>query len=163
MHQTEVIPPAPAGPGPVVVFLDFDGVTHPWGESEDFRCLPVFEAVLRDYLADQLRDEPLLPGVDPLDAGDWLARMGLSVKKPKSASRFSKSRKVSNRRNAAPMSLTPCLTASSFASWKNTRHCWLIKRAESLDRREMKFCRLMWIFCGMDNIGRVALLRGCRL
>jgi hypothetical protein len=36
------------------------------------------QAVLRDYLAEQLRDEPLLPGVDALDAGDWLARMGLS-------------------------------------------------------------------------------------
>mgnify|MGYP000205022607 CR=1 FL=1 len=36
------------------------------------------QAVLRDYLAEQLRGEPLLPGVDALDAGDWLARMGLS-------------------------------------------------------------------------------------
>ena len=34
---------------PVYVFLDFDGVTHPWREAEDFRCLPVLEAVLRDY------------------------------------------------------------------------------------------------------------------
>jgi len=31
------------------IFLDFDGVTHPWGEVEDFRCLPLIEAVLRDY------------------------------------------------------------------------------------------------------------------
>ena len=34
---------------PVYVFLDFDGVTHPWGEVEDFRCLPMLEDVLRDY------------------------------------------------------------------------------------------------------------------
>jgi AcrR family transcriptional regulator len=54
-------------------------------ETEPERLLPQLtqsapqvQAVLRDYLADQLRDEPLLPGVDPLDAGDWLARMGLS-------------------------------------------------------------------------------------
>lgn len=31
------------------VFLDFDGVTHPWGGPEDFRCLPEFEHVVRDY------------------------------------------------------------------------------------------------------------------
>jgi AcrR family transcriptional regulator len=54
-------------------------------ETEPERLLPQLtqsapqvQAVLRDYLAEQLRDEPLLPGVDALDAGDWLARMGLS-------------------------------------------------------------------------------------
>ena len=54
-------------------------------ETEPERLLPQLtqsapqvQAVLRDYLADKLRDEPLLPGVDPLEAGDWLARMGLS-------------------------------------------------------------------------------------
>lgn len=31
------------------IFMDFDGVTHPWGEVEDFRCLPLIEAVVRDY------------------------------------------------------------------------------------------------------------------
>ncbi len=31
------------------VFLDFDGVTHPWGEVEDFRCLPLIESVLREF------------------------------------------------------------------------------------------------------------------
>lgn len=34
---------------PIYVFLDFDGVTHPWGEVEDFRCLPLIEAVLRRF------------------------------------------------------------------------------------------------------------------
>lgn len=29
------------------VFMDFDGVTHPWGEVEDFRSLPLIESVLR--------------------------------------------------------------------------------------------------------------------
>ena len=54
-------------------------------ETEPERLLPQLtqsapqvQAVLRDYLADKLRDEALLPGVDPLEAGDWLARMGLS-------------------------------------------------------------------------------------
>lgn len=54
-------------------------------ETEPERLLPQLtqsapqvQAVLRDYLADLLRSEELLPGVDPLDAGDWLARMGLS-------------------------------------------------------------------------------------
>ena len=54
-------------------------------ETEPERLLPQLtqsapqvQEVLRDYLADQLRGEPLLPGVDPLEAGDWLARMGLS-------------------------------------------------------------------------------------
>lgn len=54
-------------------------------ETEPERLLPQLtqsapqvQAVLRDYLADLLRAEPLLPGVDPLEAGDWLARMGLS-------------------------------------------------------------------------------------
>ncbi|MCB1909383.1 MAG: hypothetical protein KDH15_18625 [Rhodocyclaceae bacterium] len=34
-------------PEPIFVFLDFDGVTHPWGEVEDFRCMPQIERVLR--------------------------------------------------------------------------------------------------------------------
>ena len=29
--------------------MDFDGVTHPWGEAEDFRCLPLIEDVLRGF------------------------------------------------------------------------------------------------------------------
>lgn len=31
------------------IFLDFDGVTHPWGEVEDFRSLPLIEAVVRKH------------------------------------------------------------------------------------------------------------------
>lgn len=31
------------------IFMDFDGVTHPWGEVEDFRSLPLIEAVVRDH------------------------------------------------------------------------------------------------------------------
>jgi len=34
---------------PTYVFLDFDGVTHPWGEVEDFRCLPLIEEVVRRF------------------------------------------------------------------------------------------------------------------
>lgn len=33
----------------IYVFMDFDGVTHPWGEVEDFRSLPLIESVIRDY------------------------------------------------------------------------------------------------------------------
>jgi AcrR family transcriptional regulator len=54
-------------------------------ETEPERLLPQLtqsapqvQAVLRDYLAGLLREQPLLPGVDPVEAGDWLARMGLS-------------------------------------------------------------------------------------
>lgn len=54
-------------------------------ETEPERLLPQLtqsapqvQAVLRDFLADQLRHEDLLPGIDALEAGDWLARMGLS-------------------------------------------------------------------------------------
>jgi AcrR family transcriptional regulator len=54
-------------------------------ETEPERLLPQLtqsapqvQAVLRDYLADRLRHERLKPGVDPDQAGDWLARMGLS-------------------------------------------------------------------------------------
>lgn len=31
------------------IFMDFDGVTHPWGEVEDFRCLPLIESVIREF------------------------------------------------------------------------------------------------------------------
>lgn len=31
------------------IFIDFDGVTHPWGEVEDFRSLPLIEAVVREF------------------------------------------------------------------------------------------------------------------
>ena len=31
------------------IFMDFDGVTHPWGEVEDFHCLPHIEAVVREF------------------------------------------------------------------------------------------------------------------
>lgn len=34
---------------PTYVFMDFDGVTHPWGEVEDFRSLPMIEDVLREF------------------------------------------------------------------------------------------------------------------
>ncbi|MDR2030989.1 MAG: hypothetical protein LBP86_01725 [Azoarcus sp.] len=56
------------------VFMDFDGVTHPWGEAEDFRCLPLIEAVLRDF------DEAKV-----VISSDW--RMLFSL--PKLRSRFS--------------------------------------------------------------------------
>ena len=39
---------------------------------------PLVQATLGAYLAERLADEPLRPGVDPEQAGDWLARMGLS-------------------------------------------------------------------------------------
>lgn len=42
------------------VFMDFDGVTHPWGEAEDFRCLPLIESVLRDF-----------PEAQVVIASDW--------------------------------------------------------------------------------------------
>jgi hypothetical protein len=71
MHQTSALPPA--APGPIYVFLDFDGVTHPWGEAEDFRCLPEFEKVLRDY-----------PEVLVVIASDWRTLFSL----PKLAARF---------------------------------------------------------------------------
>ena len=54
-------------------------------ETEPERLLPQLtqsapqvQEVLRDYLAEKLRHERLRPGVDPVQAGDWLARMGLS-------------------------------------------------------------------------------------
>lgn len=31
------------------IFMDFDGVTHPWGEVEDFRSLPLIEGVVREF------------------------------------------------------------------------------------------------------------------
>ena len=34
---------------PTYIFMDFDGVTHPWGEVEDFRCLPLIESVIREF------------------------------------------------------------------------------------------------------------------
>lgn len=56
------------------IFMDFDGVTHPWGEVEDFRCLPQIEAVVRDYEEARI-----------VIASDW--RMLFSL--PKLVSRFS--------------------------------------------------------------------------
>ncbi|MDR1853586.1 MAG: hypothetical protein LBR05_01615 [Azoarcus sp.] len=60
--------------GPSYVFMDFDGVTHPWGEAEDFRCLPLIEDVLRDF------DEAQI-----VISSDW--RMLFSL--PKLRTRFS--------------------------------------------------------------------------
>ena len=59
---------------PAYIFMDFDGVTHPWGEVEDFRCLPLIEAVVRDY------DEARI-----VIASDWRVLFSLS----KLVSRFS--------------------------------------------------------------------------
>lgn len=56
------------------IFMDFDGVTHPWGEVEDFRCLPLIEAVVRDFPESRI-----------VIASDW--RMLFSL--PKLVSRFS--------------------------------------------------------------------------
>lgn len=54
-------------------------------ETEPERLLPQLtqstpqvQVVLRDYLASLLRSERIRPGIDPVEAGDWLARMGLS-------------------------------------------------------------------------------------
>ncbi|MCB0964455.1 MAG: TetR/AcrR family transcriptional regulator [Acidimicrobiales bacterium] len=54
-------------------------------ETEPERLLPQLtqsapqvQAVLGAHLADRLRSEPMVAGVDPEVAGDWLARMGLS-------------------------------------------------------------------------------------
>jgi AcrR family transcriptional regulator len=54
-------------------------------ETEPERLLPQLtqsapqvQAVLRGYLAERLAGERLRPGVDPGDAADFLARMGLS-------------------------------------------------------------------------------------
>lgn len=54
-------------------------------ETEPERLLPQLtqsapqvQAVLGSYLAEKLRDEPLVEGIDAAEAGDWLARMGLS-------------------------------------------------------------------------------------
>lgn len=49
------------------IFMDFDGVTHPWGEVEDFRCLPLIEAVVRDY-----------PEARIVIASDWRMLFSLS-------------------------------------------------------------------------------------
>jgi hypothetical protein len=59
---------------PSYIFMDFDGVTHPWGEAEDFRCLPLIETVLRDFEEAQV-----------VISSDW--RMLFSL--PKLRSRFS--------------------------------------------------------------------------
>jgi len=50
------------------IFMDFDGVTHPWGEVEDFRCLPLIESVMREF--DEVR---------VVIASDW--RMLFSMQK----------------------------------------------------------------------------------
>ncbi|MCB0969956.1 MAG: TetR/AcrR family transcriptional regulator [Acidimicrobiales bacterium] len=54
-------------------------------ETEPERLLPQLtqsapqvQEVLGSHLAEKLRAVPLLDGVDPVVAGDWLARMGLS-------------------------------------------------------------------------------------
>lgn len=50
------------------IFMDFDGVTHPWGEVEDFRCLQHIEAVVREF-----------PEARIVIASDW--RMLFSLQK----------------------------------------------------------------------------------
>ena len=74
---------------PAYIFMDFDGVTHPWGEVEDFRCLPLIEAVVRDYdghaervwteaadAHDLERRLLALPGVGEMKAKTLLAVLG---------------------------------------------------------------------------------------
>jgi hypothetical protein len=56
------------------IFMDFDGVTHPWGEVEDFHCLPLIETVVRDYEETRI-----------VIASDWRMLFSLS----KLVSRFS--------------------------------------------------------------------------
>lgn len=56
------------------IFMDFDGVTHPWGQVEDFRALPRIERVIEDFEEARI-----------VIASDW--RMLFSL--PKLAARFS--------------------------------------------------------------------------
>ena len=74
MHQKTAENHSAPGLLPVYVFLDFDGVTHPWSQAEDFRCLPVLEAVLRDY-----------PETRVVISSDWRTLFSL----PKLVARFS--------------------------------------------------------------------------
>jgi hypothetical protein len=74
MHQKTAENTPPAVLTPVYVFLDFDGVTHPWGEAEDFRCLPLLESVLREY-----------PETRVIIASDWRTLFSLQ----KLSARFS--------------------------------------------------------------------------
>ncbi len=59
---------------PTFIFMDFDGVTHPWGEVEDFRSLPLIEAVVRAH-----------PKARIVISSDWRMLFSLS----KLVSRFS--------------------------------------------------------------------------
>ncbi len=61
-------------PRKTTLFMDFDGVTHPWGEVEDFRSLPLIESIVRKH-----------EEVRIVIASDW--RMLFSL--PKLVSRFS--------------------------------------------------------------------------
>ncbi len=79
---------------PAYIFMDFDGVTHPWGEVEDFHCLPRIEAVVREF-----------PEARIVIASDWRMLFSLS----KLVARFSEDVRaqiagVSSRRKAFIMS-----------------------------------------------------------
>ena len=52
---------------PIYIFIDFDGVTHPWGGVEDFRSLPLIEEVIRPFGETQI-----------VIASDWRTLFSLS-------------------------------------------------------------------------------------
>lgn len=96
-------------------------------ETEPERLLPQLtqsapqvQAVLSGYLAERLAGERLRPGVDVEEAGDWLARMGLSFLLASGPRDLNDALEV--RRLVREELLTPILDGSSVSDVTDSSH-----------------------------------------
>jgi len=105
------------------IFMDFDGVTHPWGEVEDFRCLVHIEAVVREF-----------PEARIVIASDW--RMLFSL--PKLVARFSED--IRPQIAGATPHLLPKTGAETHGLREREAMAWL--RQHGADPGEAAWCAL---------------------
>lgn len=116
MHQKTTENLLPPALSLVYVFLDFDGVTHPWGEVEDFRCMPVLETVLRDY-----------PEVRIVISSDWRTIFSLT----KLAARFSED--IRPRVVDISMTIFPKTANELYGLREKEARQWLAAKAPSAE------------------------------
>lgn len=94
------------------VFLDFDGVTHPLRDVEDFRCLPLIEQVCREF-----------PELRIVITSDWRTLYSLR----KLAARFSED--IRARVVGATPLILPRNGSSFFGLREREARAWLEKHA----------------------------------
>ena len=99
------------------IFLDFDGVTHPLGETADFRSLPLIESVLREF-----------PEARIVISSDWRALFSMS----KLVARFSPD--LRDRVAGASPQIVPKRGMDLYGLREREAMLWLAQHVEDVNQ-----------------------------